>query len=330
MSERHLASCVFLDRLSIDLGDLDFSAIESLTLYKAYDQCSQDQVIERATDAEIVIVNKVKLDEEILSQLSKLKLICVIATGTNNIDIAVANRLGIKVCNVKDYSAATVSQHVFMLILALYTRFLDYQSDITQGKWQSQDQFCLLNHPIRELNGKTLGLIGYGHIARAVEKIALAFNMKVIIAQSLTASQQQPSDRLPLKELLMQSDIVSLHCPLSDLSRDLISAQQFEWMKSTAILINAARGGIINEADLIDALKNGRIAGAAIDSIEQEPPSPSNPIMQAQLSNLIITPHNAWGAVEARQRLVDSTLSNILAYLDNTLDKEGQIQSIYL
>ncbi len=330
MTERQLASCIFLDRLSIDLGDLDFSAIEGLTLYIAYNQSSRHQILERLRDAEIVIVNKVRLDEDILSQLSKLKLICVIATGTNNIDIAVANRLGIKVCNVKDYSAAAVSQHVFMLTLALYTRFLDYQSDIRQGKWQSQDQFCLLNHPIRELKGKTIGLIGYGHIAKAVEKIALAFDMKVIIAQSLTTSQHQHADRLPLKELLMQSDIVSLHCPLTDLSRNLISAQQFEWMKSSAILINAARGGIVNEADLIDALKSGQIAGAAVDSIEEEPPSPANPIIQAQLPNLIITPHNAWGAVEARQRLVDNTFANIRAYLDNTLDQEGQIQSIYL
>ncbi len=330
MTETHRANCVFLDRLSIDLDDLDFSAIEDLTLYKAYDQCPRDQIVERTRNAEIVIVNKVRLDEDILSQLSKLKLICVIATGTNNIDIGVANRLGIKVCNVKDYSAAAVSQHVLMLILALYTRFLDYQADIRQGKWQSQDQFCLLNHPIRELKGKTIGLVGYGHIAKAVEKIAMAFDMKVLIAQSLASSQPHPSNRLPLKKLLMQSDIVSLHCPLTELSRNLISAQQLEWMKDSAILINTARGGIVNEIDLIDALKNGQIAGAAMDSIEQEPPSPANPIIQAQLPNLIITPHNAWGAVEARQRLVDGTFANMRAYLDETLDQAGHIQSIYL
>jgi glycerate dehydrogenase len=217
-----------------------------------------------------------------------------------------------------------------MLILALYTRFLDYQTDIRQGAWQSQDQFCLLSHPIRELKSKTIGLIGYGHIAKAVEKIALAFDMKVIIAESLASPDKHSPGRLPLKEVLTQSDIVSLHCPLTETSKNLISAVQFEWMKNTAILINAARGGIVNEPDLIDALKKGQIAGAAVDSIEQEPPSPTNPIIQAQLPNLIITPHNAWGAVEARQRLVDSTLANILAYLNNTLDKEGQIQSIYL
>jgi glycerate dehydrogenase len=329
MTEKHTAISVFLDRLSIDLNDLDFSAIQTVSKFTAYGRTTQDQIIQRAQDAEIVIVNKVILNEAILKQLPKLKLICVIATGTNNIDIKAANHLGIKVCNVKDYSAAAVSQHVFMLILALYTRFMDYQADIKQGKWQSQDQFCLLNHPIRELKGKTIGLIGYGHIARAVEKIALAFDMKVIIAQSLTTPQQLSSGRLPLKEVLVQSDIVSLHCPLSDLSRNLISAQQFTWMKNSAILINAARGGIVNEADLIEALKNEQIAGAAIDSIEQEPPSPANPIMQAQLAQLIITPHNAWGAVEARQRLVDSTLANINAYIDNSLDQQGQIQSLF-
>jgi glycerate dehydrogenase len=332
MSEKHLARCVFLDRLSIDLDDLDFSAIQAATQYRAYDQCSQQQIIERANNAEIVIVNKLKLDEFILSQLSALKLVCVIATGTNNIDIATANRLGIKVCNVKDYSAAAVSQHVFMLILALYTRFIDYQADIKQGKWQSQDQFCLLNHPIRELKGKTIGLIGYGHIAKAVEKIALAFDMKVIIAQSLTGPDQPAPGRLALKDVFEKSDIVSLHCPLTHQSRNLISAQQFEWMKNSAILINASRGGIVNEKDLIDAVTKGQIAGAAVDSIEQEPPSSDNPMLQAQaqLPQLIITPHNAWGAVEARQRLVDSTLANITAYLDNTLDQPGQIQSLTL
>lgn len=329
MTESTLAHCVFLDRLSIDLNDLDFSAIKASTLYKAYDQSTQDQIIERAKDADIVIVNKIRLDEDTLNQLAKLKLICVIATGTNNIDIAVANKLGIKVCNVKDYSAAAVSQHVFMLILALYTRFLDYQTDVRQGKWQSQDQFCLLSHPIRELKGKTIGLVGYGHIAKAVEKIALAFDMQVIVAQSLSASQH-PSDRFPLKELLMKSDIVSLHCPLTDQSRNLISAAQFAQMKSSAILINAARGGIVNEADLIKALQHGQIAGAALDSITQEPPSPDNPILQTHLPQLIITPHNAWGALEARQRLVDGTVANIRAYLDKTLDQPGHIQSLYL
>jgi glycerate dehydrogenase len=323
-------TCVFLDRLSLDLDDLDFSSIEQTTCFKAFDRSTQDQVVERCRDAEIVIVNKVVLNETSLRQLTSTKLVCVIATGTNNVDIKVANQLGIKVCNVKDYSAAAVSQHVFMLMLALYTQFQQYQHDMHQGKWQAQDQFCLLNHPIRELKGKTLGIIGYGHIAKAVEKIARAFEMNVLIAQSLATRPELSPDRTPFEEVLKQSDVVTLHCPLSELTRNLISAKQFKWMKNTAILINAARGGIVNEADLIEALQQKEIAGAALDSIQQEPPTADNPIIQqqAKLPQLIVTPHNAWGAVEARQRLVDGTFANIQAFLSKTLDQPGQIQSL--
>ena len=321
-------ACVFLDRLSLDLGDLDLSAIENMTHFRSYDSTTPQQVVERTSDAEIIIVNKVVLNEALLRQLPRLKLICVIATGINNIDLAVANELGIKVCNVKDYSAAAVSQHVFMLILALYTNFTSYQNDIQKGEWQAQDQFCLLSHPIFELKGKTLGIIGYGHIARAVHRIALAFEMKVIIAQSLSVNAEPSTDRVSLTELLKQSDIVTIHCPLTELSRNLIAAAQFRQMKNSALLINTARGGIVNEQDLIEALTSGEIAGAGIDSIAEEPPSPSNPIMQQQLPQLIVTPHNAWGAVEARQRLVDGTAANIESFLDGKLDQPDQIQSL--
>lgn len=330
MASDQTAVCVFLDRLSLDLQDLDLSPIQRLTQFRSYDSSTPEQILEHARDAEIIIVNKVVLAENTLRQLHRLKLICVIATGTNNVDLKIANELGIKVCNVKDYSAAAVSQHVFMLILALYTHFLTYQQDIKQGKWQAQDQFCLLSHPIHELKSKTLGIIGYGHIAKAVQRIALAFGMQVNIAESLTGSHQQSTDRLPLSEILEQSDVISVHCPLTDLSRNLIAAPQFKQMKNTAILINTARGGIVNEQDLVEALINGEIAGAGIDSIQQEPPSPTDLIMQQQLPQLIITPHNAWGAVEARQRLVDRTADNITAYLNGQLDQPGQIQSLYL
>jgi glycerate dehydrogenase len=328
MTNLQRAKCVFLDRDSIDLNDLDFGEIEALTQFSSFGHTAPEQVVQHSQDAEIIIVNKVVLNEQTLNALPLLKFIGVIATGTNNIDIAAASRLGIKVCNVKDYSASAVSQHVFMLILALYTRFREYQQDITQGKWQAQDQFCLLSHPIQELQGKTIGLIGYGHIARAVERIALAFGMRVLIAQSLSHQQSASTDRVPLQELLKESDVISLHCPLSDQSKNLIGAEQFAMMKNTAIIINAARGGIINEADLLHALESGEIAGAGIDSLVTEPPTPSDPMIQARLPQLIITPHNAWGAVEARQRLVNGTADNIRAYLDNTLDQDGQIQSL--
>jgi glycerate dehydrogenase len=256
------------------------------------------------------------------------QLLCVIATGTNNVDIPAASELGIRVCNVQDYAAAAVSQHVFMLILALYTRFLDYQRDMAADAWQAQNQFCLLNHPIRELAGKTLGLIGYGHIARAVESVARAFGLRVIVANSLATADAPQSGRLPLEQLLQQADIVSLHCPLSDLSRNLIAREQFALMKNEALIINTARGGIINEADLLDALKTGQIGGAGIDCLATEPPRHNDPMINARLPNLIITPHNAWGTIEARQRLVDGTCNNIAALIEDKLDTPGHPASL--
>ena len=307
--------CVFLDRLSIDCDDLDFSAIAQLTDYTAFDRSDAGNIVEHARDADIVISNKSKLGAAQFDQLPQLKLICVIATGTNNIDLDAAAGRGIKVLNVKDYAAASVSQHVMLLMLALAGNFLTYQQDVRAGAWQRQDQFCLLNHPIMSLQGKTLGLIGYGHIARAVEQKARAFGMDVIVAQSLRPDAPAQPDRLPLAQLLQQSDFISLHCPLSDLSQNLIAENELAQMKDSAFIINTARGGIINEADLLSALKSGHIAGAALDSISQEPPAPDDPIINAQLPNLIITPHNAWGTRQARQQLVDSTAQNIRGYL---------------
>jgi glycerate dehydrogenase len=313
---------VFLDRDSLDKGDLDLSHFTTLTDFTAYPATTRDQILTRLSDAEIVTVNKVVLDAEILRNLPRLKLICVIATGTNNIDIPAASECGILVCNVKDYAAAAVSQHVFMLILALYTQFTNYQEALSQGKWQAQDQFCLLDFPIRELRGKTLGLIGYGHIAQAVERIARAFEMDVLIARSLTRADQQDG-RTELTDLLRRSDIISLHCPLSEASRDLIAAPQLELMKSSAILINTARGGIVNEPDLLQALHAGSIGGAGLDGLCTEPPDDDDPLLNAQLPQLIITPHNAWGAIEARQRLVDGTSANISAYIDDRFGQQG-------
>ena len=306
--------CVFLDKNSIDCGDMDFSLIESLTQLEMLDTCSSDEVVAKAGHAEIIISNKVNLGAKHFEQLPKLKLICVIATGTNNIDLVAAEKHGIMVRNVKDYAAASVSQHVFMLILALSSGFLEYKRDVKQGAWQNQDQFCLLSHPMQELNGKTIGLIGYGHIAQSVERIALAFGMKVLIAQSFNPANNY-ENRTDLNTLLAQSDVISLHCPLSDQTKNLIAKEEFSQMKSNAIIINTARGGIIHESDLLDALKTGEIAAAGIDCLSTEPPTASDPMITANLPQLIITPHNAWGSVQARQRLVDGTAQNIDNFL---------------
>ena len=308
---------MFLDRLSIDRDDLDFSAIEQLTDYRVYDRSDAGNIIDHARDADIIISNKSKLGAVQFKLLPKLKLICVIATGTNNIDLDAAARHGIEVVNVKDYAAASVSQHVMLLMLALAGNFLPYQQDIRDGVWQKQDQFCLLDHPIMSLQGKTLGLVGYGHIAQAVKLKALAFDMQVIIAQSLRPYAPEQTDRLAFEQILQQSDFISLHCPLSEFTHNLFGKREFAQMKNTAFIINSARGAIINEAELLAALKSGEIAGAALDSIEHEPPAADDPIICAQLPNLIITPHNAWATRQARQQLVDSTAQNIRHFLHN-------------
>ena len=319
---------VFLDWHSIDQDDLNLDAIESIIDLTLHAACPPDRVVETVGDAEIVIVNKVVLDRKTLHSLPATRLVCVIATGINNIDLEAASELGIRVCNVRDYAAASVSQHVFLLILALYTRFLDYQRDIDAGAWQAQSQFCLLHHPMRELAGKTLGLIGYGHIARAVEAIARAFGLEVLVANSLSTPTGAQPGRTPLADLLRQADIVSLHCPLSPLSRNLIADEQLALMKNDAIIINTARGGIINQADLLQALRSGQIGGAGIDCLAQEPPAADDPMVNAGLSNLIVTPHNAWGTVEARQRLVDGTTANIAALVEGRLDTAGNPASL--
>jgi glycerate dehydrogenase len=310
--------CKFLDRQSIDCDDLDFSAIQSATDFTSYDQCDADAVPDKAGDAEILIVNKVRLHEQQLDKLPNLKLICVIATGTNNIDLDATSARGIVVKNVKDYAAASVSQHVFMLILSLTSQFLRFQKDVQHGAWQAQDQFCLLTYRMHELKDKTLGLIGYGHIAQAVERIAQAFGMNVIIAESQRPGKEAQPDRVPLQQLLSKSDVVSIHCPLTEQTKDLISRAELAMMKPEAILINTARGGIINEADLLQAIETGQIAGAGIDCLVNEPPQQSDPMINSSLAQLIITPHNAWGTLQARQRLVDGTARNIQQYLQDS------------
>ncbi len=308
--------CVFFDRNSIDLDDLDWSAIQSSTDFTSFDHTTPEQVTRHGAQAEIIISNKIRLGTREFAALPDLRLVCVIATGTNNIDHQAAAAHGVEVRNVQDYAAASVSQHVMMLMLVLATRFVDYQQDIREGRWQTQDQFCLLDHPIQSLQGETLGLIGYGHIARAVEQKARAFGMEVIISQSLRAGAAPQPGRVSFAELLERSDFISLHCPLSEWSRNRFGENEFSAMKPGAFIINTARGGIINEAALLQAIQQGEIAGAALDCIEQEPPAADNPIILANLPNLIITPHNAWGTRQARQKLVDGTARNIQQYIE--------------
>lgn len=309
---------VFLDYESLDKQDLDFSllsaAFDDLILYPS---TTAEQVLARIQDVDVVISNKVIVNAEAMEQCKNLKLILISATGTNNIDLDFARSKGIVVCNCQGYGTSAVAQHTLTLMLALATSLLKYEYAVKQGEWNKSPIFCLLDFPIVELSGKTLGIIGYGELGQAVAKLAEAFGMKILVAS--LPNRPMHKDRTPFAELLTQVDFLSLHCPLTAETRDLIDSQAFDKMKNSAFLINCARGGIVNEQALADALRQGKIAGAATDVLSVEPPTQGNVLLAQDIPNLIITPHSAWGSVDARQRIVNQMLENVEAF------KQGKV-----
>ena len=315
MSNSHRA--VFLDHRSLDLGDLDLSSLSAcFSDLQLYPHSNASQTIERLQGAQVAISNKVPLDAKVFAACPELKLVLVAATGTNPIDLTAARAHGVSVCNCQGYGTPSVAQHTLMLLLALATRLSDYQQDIRAGRWQQAQQFCLLDHPIIELHGKTLGLLGHGELGGAVAKLAEAFGMRVLLGQ--LPGRPARADRLPLDELLPQIDALTLHCPLNNDTLNMIGARELNLMKPTAFLINTARGGLINEQALADALRAGHLGGAATDVLTQEPPKDGNPLLAADIPRLIITPHSAWGSREARQRIVGQLSENALAFFNGT------------
>lgn len=303
---------VFLDYESLDKNDLDFSALrEVFTDLELYPSTLATQVLERVQHADVVITNKVVLDAETLKQCVSLKLILISATGTNNVDLAQAKAQGITVCNCQGYGTSAVAQHTLMLMLTLATSVIQYDHAVKQGEWNKSPIFCLLDFPIVELAGKTLGILGYGELGQAVAKLAEAFGMEIIVG---ALPNRSTGNRMALSELLPQVDFLSLHCPLTEETRDLIDSKAFEKMKPSAFLINCARGGIVNEHDLATALRTGKIAGAATDVLSVEPPKEGNVLLANNIPNLIITPHSAWGSVDARQRIVQQLTENASAF----------------
>ena len=306
---------VFLDHASLDLGDLDMAPLrqvfDDLHLHA---QTPPELIIERLQGAQVAISNKVPLDASTLAACPDLKLILIAATGSNNVDLAAARAQGIAVCNCQGYGTPAVAQHTLMLLLALATRLPDYQQAVAAGRWQQAKQFCLLDFPIMELHGKTLGLLGHGELGSAVGRLAEAFGMRVLLGQ--LPGRPARSDRLPLDELLPQVDALSLHCPLNEHTRDLIGADQLQAMKPNALLINTARGGLVNEQALADALRSGHLGGAACDVLSSEPPQADNPLLAGDIPRLIITPHCAWGSREARQRIVGQLAENAHGYFN--------------
>jgi len=308
---------VFLDRDSLDRGDLDFSSLDNvIDDWQFYGQTRPDDLGSRIENSEIIISNKVLINEHAMQAAPQLKLICVAATGTNNVDISAAQRLNISVCNVRGYATPSVSQHVFAMMLSLSIHLGKYRRAVMQGAWQQSQHFCLLDYPIEELSGKILGIIGYGELGQAVAKIAAAFGMQVLVSDH-RGSELRPG-RAAFEQVLAEADIISLHCPLTPETQGLIGATEIARMKPGALLINTARGGIVNEQALADALRDGYLGGAGVDVLSQEPPLSSNPLLAADIPNLIITPHIAWASRASRQRLLEQISANISAFLAGT------------
>ncbi|HYH70319.1 MAG TPA: D-2-hydroxyacid dehydrogenase [Methyloceanibacter sp.] len=299
---------VFLDRESVDANVRKPSFPHT---YKEYESTwTPDEIVERLKDATIAIINKVPMRADVLKQLPKLKLIAVAATGTDVVDKAYCKEHGITVVNIRNYAFNTVPEHVIALIFALRRNLLTYVNDVQNGVWNKSSQFCFLTHPIRDIAGSTLGIVGYGALGKSIGKRAEALGMKVL-----------PYDVMPqpglvdLERILKESDIITLHVPLTPETKNMIGVAELKKMKPTAILINTARGGLVDEAALAEALKNGTIAGAGFDVLTVEPPKDGNILLDKTIPNLIVTPHVAWASKEAMQILADQLIDNIEAFV---------------
>lgn len=308
---------VFLDHSSLDLGDLDLGPLRNcFSELQLFARTSRDEVSERLKGATLAITNKVVIDATAMAANPGLKLILISATGTNNVDLVAARQHGITVCNCQGYGTPSVAQHTIMLLLNLATRLGDYQKAVAAGRWQQASQFCLLDYPIVELEGKTLGLLGHGELGSAVGRLAEAFGMRVLLGQ-IPGRPARP-DRLPLDQLLPQIDALTLHCPLNEHTRNFIGARQLAQLKPGAFVLNTARGGLIDEQALADALRSGHLGGAATDVLSVEPPTQGNPLLATDIPRLIVTPHNAWGSREARQRIVGQLTENAQGFFSGT------------
>jgi glycerate dehydrogenase len=302
---------VFLDRDSVIADVRRPSFAHSWTEYPSTTAADAAARLQQAT---IAITNKVPLHAADLARLPGLKMIAVAATGTNIIDLAACRERGIVVSNIRDYAGSTLPEHVFALILALRRNLLAYRADIEAGRWEKSDRFCLLDHPIRDLAGSRLGLVGYGALGKAVARLGRAFGMEVCVHSRSKTLDPDVTD-VGWDELLQTSDVLSLHLPLTEQTRNMLSAAELARMKPSALLINTARGGLVDEAALALALRDGVIAGAGVDVLIEEPPPADNVLLHLELPNFILTPHVAWASAQAMQALADQLIDNIEAYV---------------
>lgn len=308
---------VFLDTATLRPEELDFSGLRpTLDRWDFHDRTAPEDVATRIAGATVIVTNKVMITAAHMRASPQLKLICVCATGVNNVDTETARHAGIEVRNVTRYAGASVAQHTLALMLGLATQWHRYQAAVQAGNWAKSPMFCLMDYPVTELAGKTLGIVGAGDLGAQVARLGEAFGMTVIAAQfpgrPAPVDPERRWPRIPWREFIGRCDFISVHCPLTPHTEDLIDEHELRAMKPTAFLVNTARGGIVNEAALLKALREGWIAGAALDVLTQEPPPADHPLLTAGLPNLIVTPHNAWTSRECRQRLLDGVARNIV------------------
>ena len=309
-----MSRIVVLDGHTLNPGDLSWAPLEELGRCAIYDRSNPQDVMARSENAEIILVNKIELSSDMIERLSSLKYIGVTATGYNIVDIEAARRRGIPVTNVPTYGTESVAQMVFAHLLNLTQNIAHHAQTVRNGRWCSSEDFCYWDTPLIELSGLTMGIIGFGRIGRATARLALALGMKVI-AYDVTPPKNMPEScrMAKLKDIFRLADVVSLHCPLTPQTQNLVNKQNLALMKKTAFLINTSRGPLIDEQALADALNNSQIAGAGLDVLTAEPPDEQNPLLKAR--NCHITPHIAWATRAARNRLLTEAVENVAAYL---------------
>jgi glycerate dehydrogenase len=310
-----MKSIVILDGHTLNPGDLSWEKIKQLGRTTIYPRTSKEEVLSRVKDAEIIIVNKVKLDAEVFENAALCQCICVTATGYNNIDTEKAKQKGIVVLNASNYGTGSVAQHVFALLLEITNRVNTQNTSVKQGDWGNQPDFCYGHESLERLEGKTIGIIGFGAIGHAVAIIADAFGMKVkVVARTAEKAIHLGYEVQTLEQVISNSDIITLHIPLTNDTKNIMNKTIFQKMKDNTILINTSRGDLINEEDLYEGLKVKKPAFAALDVLKIEPPVEGNPLFE--LENCIITPHVAWASKQAREKLMDMTVANILCFLE--------------
>ena len=294
---------------------LDISTLQALLPdLEVFGNTENEDVATRVGDAAIIIGNKVRLTRRVFDACPKVRFVGLLATGTDNVDLAAARDHGVAVTNIRAYCTRSVVEHVFGCLLNLAHNLGNYSADVRNGAWQAARHFCLITHPITELSSMTLGIVGFGALGQGVARVAETFDMRVLVA-ARPGSDTVPEGRVPMSRLLERCDAISLHCPLNDATRGLFGSAEFKAMKNSAFLINTARGGLVDSQALANALRDGEIAAAAIDVLPEEPPVNGDPLLDYAGDNLMITPHIAWGTLQARQNAIDELTANIAEFL---------------